>query len=120
MLRLEPLRRDLLYLKDAIKYTERAIDYVSNVDIQYLPADPMRFDAVLRSLQIIGEAVKQMPDEMRELRPDIPWAKITGIRNILVHHYFGIDSDIVIDVCTNHLQPLLAALQEIARAYPEI
>ena len=80
----------------------------------------MRLDAVLRNLQIISEAVKHIPDELRQVRPDIPWTKVAGIRNRLVHQYFGIDNDVVVDICSNHLTPLLDALRDIARSFPEL
>ncbi len=67
-----------------------------------------------------SEAVRQLPDELRLIRPDIPWTKIAGIRNRLVHHYFVVDSDVVIDICENHLNPSLVALEEIAANYPEL
>lgn len=108
------MRRELLYLKDAISHTERALSYIDGIDLSALPDDPMRLDAILRNLQIIGEAVKQIPDDLRILRPEIPWSKVAGIRNRLVHHYFGIDVAIVVDICSNHLQPLLDALKFIA------
>jgi uncharacterized protein with HEPN domain len=50
---------------------------------------------VIHHLQVIGEAVRALADEMRESHPDIPWTQIIGMRNILVHRYFGIDEDIV-------------------------
>jgi len=112
------LRRDLLYLKDAITHTERVLGYVQGIDLASLPSDTMRMDAVLRNLQIIGEAVKHIPSDLRLQRPEVPWNNIAGLRNLLVHHYFGIDNDIVLDICTNHLSPLLAALNAISKGLP--
>lgn len=114
------MRRDLLYLKDAIIHTERVLAYVDGFDLDKLAEDPMRFDAVLRNLQIIGEAVKQIPDDLRDMQPDVPWTKIAGIRNLLVHHYFMVDRDIVVDICRNHLAPLQKALRTIADEFPEL
>jgi len=89
------LRNDLLYLKDAITHTKRALEYIQDAEVASLLNDNKRFDALLRNLQIVGEAVKQIPDNLRMLHPEIPWKKIAGIRNLLVHHYFRIDADIV-------------------------
>ncbi len=70
----------------------------------------MAVDAVERNLQIIGEAVTQLPPVVIDAHPEIAWPAIRGMRNILVHEYFGVDHDIVRDVITNHLGPLATAL----------
>ncbi|CEK19864.1 hypothetical protein CWRG_02643 [Chthonomonas calidirosea] len=67
----------------------------------------------LRHLQIIGEAARALPEEVRKLAPDIPWPKIIGMRNILVHGYFEIDTDIVWNAVQKevpHLKPAVEAL----------
>ncbi|WP_278237513.1 HepT-like ribonuclease domain-containing protein [Isoptericola sp. AK164] len=63
-----------------------------------------------RNLQIIGEAAKHLPAEVTDAHPEIPWPQIRGFRNILVHHYFGVDLDVVRDVIESHLPPLADAL----------
>ncbi len=72
----------------------------------------MATDAVERNLQIIGEAANQLPAEMTDAHPEIAWPTIRGMRNILVHEYFGVDPTIVRDVIENHLAPPAAALRE--------
>jgi len=61
-----------------------------------------------------AESVKHMPEEARALRPDIPWTKIAGIRNRLVHRYFTVRHSAIVNICANHLIPLRDALREIA------
>lgn len=68
-------------------------------------------DAVERNLQIIGEAANHLPKEITDTHPGLAWAAIRGMRNILVHDYFGVDGDIVRDVIDSHLAPLAAALE---------
>lgn len=70
----------------------------------------MAADAVERNLQIIGEAVTQLPAVVTDAHPESAWPAIRGMRNILVHEYFGVDRDIVRDVITNHIGPLGTAL----------
>ena len=76
----------------------------------------MAADAVERNLQVIGEAVTQLPAAVTDAHPQIAWPAIRGMRNILVHEYFGIDHAIIRDVITNHLGPLASAL---SRHLPE-
>lgn len=80
-------RDSLLYLEDMLRFCERVIDYSGGLDLQSLRADPMRFDAVLRNLELIGEAATHVPDEMRAAEPDIPWRLIIATRNRLIHGY---------------------------------
>ena len=71
----------------------------------------MAEDAIERNLQIIGEAVNHLPEEITSAHPEIPWPQIRGFRNILVHQYFGVDLDVVRDVVETHLPPLADTLR---------
>ncbi len=70
----------------------------------------MRVDAVLRNLEIIGEAVKKIPNEVRARQPAIEWRKIAGLRDIVVHDYFGINMAIVWEVVQRRLPELYQAV----------
>ncbi len=75
--------------------------------------------AFVRSLEIIGEATKQMPDDFRAAHPDVPWREMAGMRDHLIHVYFGVDYEIVWDVVINEIPELarkLADLLEMPRA----
>ena len=74
--------------------------------------DTMRIDAVVRNLEIIGEAAKMIPESIRVEYPNIEWRKIAGLRDILAHHYFEVDLDIVWDVVQNKLPELERDLRE--------
>jgi len=76
-------------------------------------SDEKTFDAVVRNLEIIGEAVKNIPDDLRAKYPQIEWRKIAGMRDILTHAYFGIDNDIVIDVVLNKLPSLRGCISQM-------
>ena len=69
--------------------------------------------AVVRSLEIIGEATKKLPDDFKIQHPQIEWKKIAGTRDILIHDYFGIDWDIVWDIINNKMPELLYQLDQI-------
>lgn len=75
--------------------------------------DDLHFDAVLRNLEIIGEAVKHVPEETRKKHPQIAWRKIAGFRDIVAHNYFGVSDEIVWDVVENIIPTLLQRVQEI-------
>ena len=77
-------------------------------------ADEKSYDAAIRCLTIIGEAAKGIPADMRERYPNIAWRSVAGLRDRVVHHYFGVDPDIVWDVIINHLPGLRVQLQIIA------
>jgi uncharacterized protein with HEPN domain len=78
-------------------------------------ADERTYDAVVRNLEIIGEAAKRVPDDLRRLMPDIEWRKIADLRDILVHAYFGIDNEVLWDIVHNKVPELLTHLGEYRR-----
>ena len=98
-----------LYLQDILEAIGQIESYVAGIDRAGFAAERMRIDAVVRNLEVIGEAVKHLPESERTLVPGIPWRKIAGLRDILAHEYFGIDLDIIWDVVTVHLPPLKKA-----------
>ena len=67
----------------------------------------------MRSLEVIGEAVKKLPPELRAKYPHVDWSDIAGMRDVLIHHYFGIDYDIVWEVLQEHIPVLLHELKRI-------
>ena len=73
-------------------------------------ADRMRQDAIIRKLEVIGEAVKHLSDDSRGRQPDIPWKQIAGMRDHLTHAYFGVDLALVWRVTQRDLEPLDAAV----------
>ena len=81
---------------------------------QYLRSEEfgsMAYDAVLRNLGVIGEAVRALPADARDAMPDVPWASIAGLRNIVVHEYFRVDPDLILDIVNHQLGPLAQRLR---------
>lgn len=72
----------------------------------------MAYDAVLRNLAVIGEAVRTLPDTTRSQTPEIPWAAIAGLRNVVVHEYFRVDREVILDIVENQLGPMAAQLRD--------
>jgi len=78
-----------------------------------LEKDRKSQNAIIRELEIIGEAVKNIPESVKLSHPDVPWKKIAGMRDKLIHHYFGISLDIIWDVLKYDLSQLKKQIQKI-------
>ncbi len=111
-------RDSRLYLEDILSSIERVQVYVYGVSFDEFSRDTMRVDAVVRNLEVIGEAAKRLPDEVRGRYPEGEWRKISGFRDIVAHEYFAVDLEIIWDVVTAKLPPLrvlVARMLEEAR-----
>lgn len=102
-------------LDDILEAARRIKRYTAGMSLAAFKQDTKTLDAVVRNLEIVGEAVKNLPAAFRKRHPSVEWRKIAGLRDILIHHYFGVDADILWDVVQNSL-PLLerqvAAIQK--------
>ncbi|MCP5107752.1 MAG: DUF86 domain-containing protein, partial [bacterium] len=79
------MRSHTLYLKDISESIEKILEYTKEIDCEDFIENTMVFDAVVRNFEIIGEAAKNIPDEIKLKFPDIPWTDMVGMRNILIH-----------------------------------
>lgn len=84
-----------LYIRNIIESMEKILDYTSGLDFDDFIENGMAYDAVIRNFEIIGEAARNIPDEIAAQHPEIPWSDMVGMRNILIHSYLGIDDSIV-------------------------
>ena len=102
-----------IYLQDIVEAINRVESYVQDITRSQFEIDRMRFDAVVRNLEIIGEAVKRVPNSIRENHPNVAWRQIAGLRDRLIHAYFDIDIDIIWDVVQSELPILKSEIQRI-------
>ncbi len=105
------LLEDMLDAIDAIE------EYSSGVSREQFLTDRMRKDAVVRNLEIIGEAAKSIPSTIKETYTKVPWEKMYRMRNIATHHYFGIDYEIVWKIIKDYLPQDKEALIEIIQSF---
>ncbi len=106
-------RSYLLYLEDILDSTKNIHNYIGALSFEDLVRDRMRVDAIVRNLEIIGEASSKIAQEIRDKYPFIEWRKISDFRNVLVHEYFEINYKIFWDIIKNKLPELQKGIQTI-------
>ncbi len=92
-----------LLLNDMLESIRLIETYVDRMDFDAFLADRKTIDAVVRNIELIGEAGNMVPEDFRLQNPEIPWKRIRGMRNRVVHEHFGIDNGIVWNIVTNDL-----------------
>jgi uncharacterized protein with HEPN domain len=113
---MSPIKREfILYLEDMLQSMERIDEYLTGLDFRHFKMNYMVVDAIIRNFEIIGEASKNIPDQIREKYPQIPWKKMYGLRNLIAHEYFGIDYEMIWEIAKNNLPQNRIDLEEIIR-----
>lgn len=107
------MRDHRLYFDDILEASKRIDAYIEGLSIAKFKKSTLVADAVVRNLEIIGEAIKHIPAQIREKHPEIEWKKIAGLRDILAHEYFGIDLDVVWDIIKNKLPNLRKQIRRL-------
>jgi len=103
----------LLFLDDIAQSSQKILRYISGFSYEQFLHDDKTYDAVIRNLEVIGEAVKNIPEEIRTRYPEIEWRKMAGLRDIVAHEYFGVSDEIVWDVIQNKIPVLLEQVNQI-------
>lgn len=112
-------RSQELFLTDIIESITAINSYVIGFDIASFGADRKTYSATIRELEIIGEAIKNISDEIKRQYPDVLWQEIRSFRNKITHEYFGIDVRIVWDIVQNELEQLENQIHQILASLPE-
>lgn len=102
-----------LLLEDILESAEKIITYTHNLSYDDFVADSKTIDAVVRNFEIIGEAASRLPDIFKDNHVEIDWHKLRGLRNRIVHHYFGIDFSIIWSIKEDYLGDLIVQMKLI-------
>ncbi|AFY28891.1 HepT-like ribonuclease domain-containing protein [Cyanobium gracile] len=94
----------------------KVLRYSQGLTRQHFLADEMLVDAVLRNLEVLGEAAKQIPPGVRERHPQVPWRRIAGLRDVLAHAYFGLEEDTIWQIVSESIPALADQLVQVIEA----
>jgi len=100
-------------LRDMLENAQRAIQFTKGMSYEAFAKDDKTVYAVIRAVEIIGEAAANIPEEVRSKYPNVPWREVKGMRNKLVHQYFGINMEVVWQTIHEDLPMLIEVLKEI-------
>ena len=106
------MKHDSVYLLHVLDCIARIREYTSDGKVAFF-CSQMKQDAVIRNLEVIGEAVKNLSPDLRASSPDIAWSRIAGMRDVLIHEYFGVDLQIVWNMVENRLPGLQSEIQDL-------
>jgi uncharacterized protein with HEPN domain len=106
-----PERNWKIRIAEILAAIERIEQYTAGMDFNQFKEDQKTIDAVIRNLEIIGEAVNFVPVSIQDTLPEIPWSKMRGIRNVVAHQYFGVSLPIIWNTIQTNLKPLVNPLR---------
>ncbi len=101
------------FLEDIFESISKILNYTESYDLDKFKNDERTVDAVIRNLEIIGEASNKIPKNIQEKYPNVPWDEMYRMRNKAIHEYFGIDYEIIWDIVVNYLPENLNQIKEI-------
>ena len=108
-------RNITLYIKDILQNMSDAEDFISGMSYDEFTNDKKTLNAVLRSIEVIGEATKNIPDDIRNLYPDVPWKEMAGMRDKVIHFYFGVDKEVIWVVVKERIPVLKPVISRLLR-----
>jgi uncharacterized protein with HEPN domain len=113
-----PPRNWPLRVADILVAINDVEDFVSGMDFESFTHDRKTVNAVIRALTVIGEAANHVPNDIADLHPEIPWADMRDMRNVVVHEYFGVDARVLWDTAHDDLPPLVTPLRSLVSEQP--
>ena len=110
---MKPRRIHTDYLRDIIEYSDKAMRFVQGIDFETFRKDEQKTLAVVRALEVIGEAARHIPKTLRDKYPQIPWKQVAGMRDKVIHDYFGVDLEVVWRTLQDDLPPLVDRIKQM-------
>lgn len=108
-----------LYLQDILENMQDTQEFIRGMDYQQFAQDKKTFNAVLRSLQVIGEAAKHVPEELRQQYPAVSWREMAGMRDKVTHQYFRVDRETVWMTVSERIPAFISEVERILKTLPE-
>lgn len=112
-------RQSIDYLNDIIDAIEKAEAFSSDMSMDEFLADDKTLYATVRAIEIIGEASKNVPERVRQRYPDLPWRQMSGMRDKLIHAYFGVDATVIWKTVKEDIPPIKNALHRVIKETPD-
>jgi len=112
-------RQSIDYLNDIIDAIEKAEAFSRDMSMDEFLADEKTLYATVRAIEIIGEASKHVPERVRQRYPDLPWRQMSGMRDKLIHAYFGVDATVIWKTVKEDIPPIKNALHRVIKETPD-
>lgn len=109
-------KEDIVYLRHIFDAISRTDEYTQGMDYNDFAGNHLVQDGVIRQIEIMGEATKKLSESIRNKYPDVPWKDVAGMRDKLIHHYFGVDIEAVWDTTKKDVPVLREKIESIIRA----
>ena len=105
----------LIFIKHILESIDKIEAFSKNLSKKTLSKNELKQYAIIRAIEVIGESVKNLPDSLKNKYPNIPWKEIAGTRDKMIHHYFGVDLNIVWDIVSKEIPKLKEDIKDILK-----